>query len=336
MGTRVPQTVGSQPPRAEHVSAQSSAQASAQGSHCFFPPGPLLSPFVTSLWIHRSVGHARSRVLPTGTAQLIVDLSGDGLCVPDLGDLPDTPHLSSSVTRDRFRDSFPALLHGPDSRAFALETDRHLFQVGVDFKPGGVYPFFAPPARLLENAHLSLDALWGRQAVADLRDRLAEAPTLEECARLLEHVLLRQLVRPLQCHPAVALALRVLSGPPHTPLEGAGATDAAWVQVSQVAAAAGLSSGHFARLFQEEVGLTPKRFARVRRFRSVLQRARMEQVEQVEQVEQQVRWAQIALNCGYYDQAHLINDFQTFAGVSPSAYLRARSAHSPATLLLAE
>src|SRR5207244_747933 len=127
MGARVPQTVGMRPPIA--------AQVPAPLSHHFSSPSPLLSPFVTSLWIHRSAPHARSRVLPTGTAQLIVDLSGEGLSVPDL---PDGPHPSSSAGCVRAtRDTFPALLHGPDSLAFPLETERPLFQVGIDFKPGG-------------------------------------------------------------------------------------------------------------------------------------------------------------------------------------------------------
>ena len=99
-------------------------------------------------------------------------------------------------------------------------------------------------------------------------------------------------------------------------------------QIGHVAEAAGLSAGHFTRLFQEEVGLTPKQFARVRRFRTVLRRARTAHTAQ------RVNWAQLAADCGYYDQAHLIKEFHAFAGVCPSAYLRARSAHSPTTLLL--
>jgi AraC-like DNA-binding protein len=249
--------------------------------------------------------------LPTGTAQLIVDLSGDGLSVPNLPDR--------------------AMLHGADTLAHALETDRPLFQLGVDFKPGGAYPFFAPPASVLQNAHLSLDALWDRQPVADLRDHLAGARTQEECARLLEHTLLRQLVRPLRHHPAVVLALRVLSGPPP---EDADALVAESAQIGRVAEAAGLSAGYFTHLFQEEVGLTPKQFVRVQRFRSILRRAYMEQPEQPEQPEQRVHWAHLAADCGYYDQAHLIKDFQAFAGVSPSVLLRARSVHCPSSLLL--
>lgn len=333
MGARVPPESGRQAQLAAEHSAERPAPPAAQMEHRFFPPSPLLSAFVASLWIHRSAPQVRSRVLPTGAAQLIVDLSGDGLSVPNVLD-PSSKTSHSHATRD----TFPALVHGPDTLAFPLETDRPLVQVGVDFKPGGVYPFFAPPASVLQNAHVSLDVLWNRQQVADLRDRLVAARTPEECVRLLEHTLLRHLVRPLRHHAAVALALRVLSGPVGPSSlsvlsnEDADAqvTDPVPIsQIAQVAEAVGLSSGHFTRVFQEEVGLTPKQFARVRRFRTVLRRARTEQTEQ------RVNWARLAVECGYYDQAHLTKEFHTFAGVCPSAYLRTRNAHSATTLLLA-
>lgn len=304
-------------------------------AHQFFPPTPLLSPFIASFWVHQSTPQARSRVLPTGTAQLILDLSGDGLCVPDSA----TYSGLSGPMGGRSRDAFPALLHGADTMAYPLETDRPLFQVGVDFRPGGAHPFFAPPAGALQNAHVSLEALWGRRQVAELRERVAAAHSVEECARLLEHSLLQQAVRPLCHHPAVALALGVLSDSSTSRgLSGFLGRDAAPqadqpTLISQVAEAAELSSGRLTRLFQEEVGLTPKQYARVRRFRTVLRRIH---TEQTGRPEQRVNWARLAADCGYYDQSHLIKEFHTFAGVCPSAYLRARNTHSPTTLLLSE
>jgi len=41
----------------------------------------------------------------------------------------------------------------------------------------------------------------------------------------------------------------------------------------------------------------------------------------------QVDWTQVALDCGYYDQAHFIHDFQSFSGMTPSAYLAAATPH---------
>jgi AraC-like DNA-binding protein len=65
------------------------------------------------------------------------------------------------------------------------------------------------------------------------------------------------------------------------------------------------------------VGLTPKRFARVRRLQRILDAAARNV---------NVDWAEAAVEHGYYDQAHLINDFRELTGITPTAY-RPRAAH---------
>jgi AraC-like DNA-binding protein len=65
-------------------------------------------------------------------------------------------------------------------------------------------------------------------------------------------------------------------------------------------------------LFGREVGLSPKHFARIGRVRRVLSLAG------------QRRWATVAEDAGFFDQAHMISDFRAFMGVSPEAYLAGR------------
>jgi AraC-like DNA-binding protein len=79
----------------------------------------------------------------------------------------------------------------------------------------------------------------------------------------------------------------------------------------------GLRPARFRELFRAEVGLSPKRYFRIRRFLVALRRIH---------TGRPISWAQLAASCGYYDQAHLINDFQDFAGVSPHRYVRNRHA----------
>ena len=73
----------------------------------------------------------------------------------------------------------------------------------------------------------------------------------------------------------------------------------------------GLSHTRFIRLFREAVGLTPKLFCRIQRFRAVVERTAGAVA---------IDWARVAATCGYFDQAHLIRDFQAFSGTSPAAY----------------
>jgi AraC-like DNA-binding protein len=78
----------------------------------------------------------------------------------------------------------------------------------------------------------------------------------------------------------------------------------------------GLSQRRFIQVFAAEVGLTPKSYCRVRRF----QKAR-ESVRNVEAPD----WARVAIDCGYFDQSHLIREFQALSGLSPENYLRQSS-----------
>jgi AraC-like DNA-binding protein len=80
----------------------------------------------------------------------------------------------------------------------------------------------------------------------------------------------------------------------------------------------GCSPRHFIRLFSDEVGLTPKAFCRIRRFQravAMLHRAPAADC------------ADVALTCGYYDQSHMIHDFQDIGGLSPASYLSRRAQH---------
>ena len=80
----------------------------------------------------------------------------------------------------------------------------------------------------------------------------------------------------------------------------------------------GLSPRRFIQVFREEVGLTPKLFCRIRRFQEVLGLIGRGQ---------HVEWAEVALACGYFDQAHFIHDFRAFSGLNPKAYLAHRGEH---------
>jgi AraC-like DNA-binding protein len=205
------------------------------------------------------------------------------------------------------------VFNGADTHYIIDEGGHTVDHLGVDFKPGGASPFFGPPASELRDAHLPLEALWGIRAVDEPRERLMRAQSLQERFALLEAVLLSHLAHPLERHAAVAVALRAFSAAPRGPV------------IAQIADQLDLSHGRFIQVFRDEVGLSPKQFYRVRRFRRVVQRATREE---------RPNWAQLAQDFGYSDQAHLCGEFQQFAGVSPTVFLRDRRADLPTFLTL--
>ena len=252
-------------------------------------PPPPLGDFVAMLWLHEGVAgpHAKERILPKVAAQMVINLREDCIRVYDRED-------TGRVQRSR-----GAAVAGPHSEFFVIDTAEQESCMGAVFKPGGVFPFFRRPASELRDASVPLDALWGARAV-ELRDRLLEAPTPEARFDVLERVLRAELGRNLDRHPAVAFALREFLIVPHART------------IAEVTGQLGLSPRRFIQVFSEEVGLTPKLFCRVRRFQEVL--VRIHRGEAID-------WTEIALSCGYFDQAHFIRDFRSFSGLSPSAFL---------------
>jgi AraC-like DNA-binding protein len=248
------------------------------------PESPALSPFVEWLWYFTGdLPHARERILPTGTMQLLVNLYEDELRTY-------TGARFAKVRRIR-----GSAISGAWARPFGIDTLEQRHVVGVAFRPGGAAPFLAAPADALRDDHVELDRIWGRDG-ALLRERLLEAPTPAAALRTLESWLLRRAARPLEADKLVELAVGALDrGAP----------------VGRLTQRLGVTPGRFIRHFESMVGITPKRFARVRRFGRAL-----------ESVERgcPVRWSEVAAACGYFDQAHLIHDFQEFSGMNPTQY----------------
>jgi AraC-like DNA-binding protein len=248
------------------------------------PASSALRPFVEWLWhFTGDFGHARERILPTGTMQLLVNLYEDELRIYQGEDL-------ARVERMR-----GAAISGSYARAFGIDTLEQRCIVGVAFRPGGAAAFFREPADVLGDAHTELERLWGRDG-ANLRERLLEAPSPTAMLRTLERVLLSRLARPLELDKLVDFALAALDRE---------------VPVGAITERLGLTPRRFIQHFREVVGLTPKRYARVRRFGRVL-----EAYEHGREID----WSGVAAECGYFDQAHLIHDFREFAGINPTRY----------------
>jgi len=251
------------------------------GVHYRVPRGPL-SDFVELFWLFDpyAVPHAKEQLLPGATTELVIDL------------------------RPAARASAAALVAGPRSEHFVLDTSEAASLLGAHFKPGGGFPFFSVPAGELHNLEVSLDVLWGSKA-AELRERVLAAPTPDAKFDLLERALL-DAASTLARHRAVAFALRELSAVPQAR------------SISEVTDAIGMSQRCFIERFRHEVGMTPKLFSRVQRFQQVVKT-----VHPLHEVD----WADVAAACGYFDQPHFIHDFREFSGFTPAAYLALKDQH---------
>src|ERR1700681_1111701 len=123
-------------------------------------PSPPLDQFVEALWVFHGdpQPHAKERALPDGCPALIINLDEDCTRIYDRHDF---------TLRRRFNG---CAFIGPQTEYNVIDTQLML-AAGVHFKPGGAYPFLAPPAGELHGAQMPLDDLWGGFA-RELRNRL--------------------------------------------------------------------------------------------------------------------------------------------------------------------
>jgi AraC-like DNA-binding protein len=256
------------------------------------PKAPL-SNCIRMLWYTRAASAAasRQRILPSGCSQVIISLARNYLldCAEGCAD----------------QRMAPALIVGARSIYEIVDTSDMADLVGIVFRPGGITPFLAEAADLFSNRNVSLEDVWGSRAKR-LRERLQEAVTPDEKLSTLEASLLEEISIP---RPPINLSRNRI-------VEFALGEFARSVSVREVATRTGWSERRFSQIFREEVGMSPKLWCRVQRF----QRA----VRQLH-AGGDVPWTELALDCGYYDQAHFSNDFRAFSGINPTTYSAGRT-----------
>ena len=269
-------------------------------------PLPPLSEFVDVIWYAEDYqpAHEKERILPDGRLAVIINLREDRLRVYE------------SEVPSRFQTLRGMIVAGPRSEFHVIDTHCQQFIIGLHFKPGGAFRFLPMPVHELAGAFVGLDQLWGAEAVR-LREQLLAAPRPKAKFNILNQALLGRLKSSPPGHPAVNFALRNFDRAP-------------FERLAEVTARSGLSHRRFIEVFRAQVGLAPKAFCRVRRFQEVLRRVQtlaMNPRAHDCRRRQPFEWSEVALACGYYDQAHFIHEFQGFCGLNPTAYLKQRSEH---------
>jgi len=267
-----------------------------------FPPPPGLAGLVDCLWL------SETPAAPAGPALLPVAHRV----------LPD------NCTDILWQDSGAAFFVGMMSTWFDVPAARRVRTVAVRFRPGAASLFMGPvPLAGLVDQRAGVDQLWGRSAADRLGDALWSVARndAERLALLTEALYARLSLVPAGARAASALASRVASAAPAgqslalravAQLEASGGA----LRVEALAAAVGVSRQYLANQFRDHVGLSPKLFARICRFRAARAAALA-----AEPGQHGHDWATLALDSGYFDQSHLIRDFQDFTGASPDVHL---------------
>ncbi len=254
-------------------------------------PTPLLASYLECFWTLRAGPPPEppppETLLPDGTLELVLNFG------------------------DRFREfrSEGSVLQpqhffvGELSQSKRIAATGAVDILGLRFKPGGAWPLFGHSLQEFNcQATTSLD-LCAADLYRAARDQLPALSTTAERIHLLEQLLLR----------------RAKAGGPPEPLIGRAVASLRQRQgregIDALAARLAVSERQLERKFREQVGINPKAFARITRFQVLMQAMRQGSPRAL---------TGIALECGFYDQAHFIKEFKAFTGINPKAFLADR------------
>lgn len=174
---------------------------------------------------------------------------------------------------------------------------------GIKFKAGGFYPFYRQPVADLIDQSLDVATCFGPTGTELTRLVLAASSFDAMCAAAEAFLLHRPPAPDAQVTRVSSLLARI-------------AQDTAIVSVDDVLAISGLNKRGLQRLFQKYVGIGPK---------WVIQRYRLHEAIAQVQAGKSLSWTALALELGYFDQAHFVRDFRQLVGMAPGEYEKSLS-----------
>jgi AraC-like DNA-binding protein len=266
-------------------------------------PAAELAPFVEVFWeVHGFAHYARERILPKTNVELMFNLGPPHRVL-------DPTHPERATT---YRDSWVA---GLQRRPLLIEpcfdatrVPSHL--MAARLRPEGAYAFFGLPMDELSNEVIDLDLL-SRRSFSTVHAQLLETGSRAERFALLEALVHERVAAQFRVRPFIRWASAQIER-----THGA-------VRILDLCRELGVSRKHLNHWFQRQVGLAPKQYAGVARFQQLVAHLTRQPATD---------WSELAQNCGFYDQAHLVHDCHAFAGMAPTALRESLSPDGIATI----
>ena len=191
-----------------------------------------------------------------------------------------------------------ACIYGVHSGRFVRQLEGQDQVFGIKFKAGGFYPFYRQPVATLGNRSIDATACFGA-AGTHLTQQVLSAANFDTMCAAAENFLLQHL-------PKVDAQVAFVSD-----LLASIERERNIIAVDDVMAISGLDKRGLQRLFQKYVGIGPK---------WVIQRYRLHEAIAQVQAGKALSWTALALELGYFDQAHFVRDFRQLVGMAPGEY----------------
>lgn len=249
-------------------------------------PHPGLRKIVETYWLVKDED-LKVRILPEGTINIVFNL-GKPVVISD-----------SEKENKVFKNSW---LVGAHKKYYVQDEDIESFLVGIKFKQEGAYRFLKFPQHQIANKVVELDSVLNGYSM-DTRSKLIDADNVGQIKQILDRFLIKRADISNGTPDIVDFALKKvqMNGSPSL--------------IKNLCSAANISHKHLITLFNDKVGLSPKLLYRINKFNKAIS---------ITKDKEEVNWCDIAFSCHYYDQAHFINEFRHFSGISPGKYLKKR------------
>jgi AraC-like DNA-binding protein len=258
-------------------------------------PSKILAPFVKQYWTVENClkmgDKVEMRIVPTGLHEMSFYFSGK-------------PNIISS------NETYPgnAFISGQKQTFHDIEMCQSLQLFSVTFQPHAIKTLFNVPANQFLNANVALQQLASAE-MRELEETLATNSSFKQRINSMEHFLFQKLKK-----NASGYVFNRID-------DSIGQINAfkGIISIEDLASRACLSIKQYERTFMDYVGTPPKQFLRIVRFQYALY---------LKQTGYSQNLTMLACDCGYFDQAHMTNDFKKLSGFTPKQYFAECEAQS--------
>ena len=171
--------------------------------------------------------------------------------------------------------------------------------IAVRLSALGAYHFLGIPMKEIVNAETGSRNLW-RDIASEIEEKVFFAQNTQQRSQIIQHYLQLQLSRNGYIHKGIEFCVNQIR------------QTKGQISVDALADKVGISNRQLVRRFNKCIGLSPKEFIRITKFISSLDRMNFAKNQSL---------TEIAVDSGYYDQAHFIHDFKEFSGMTPTDYM---------------
>lgn len=253
-------------------------------------PSALLSPYIKQYWmIQNSLSKGeryRHRIVPSGLMELSFYL----------GNQPAVIKNSKSNQLDC------TMLTGQLLNHYEVEVSDDLDLFSITFQPQGAMMFLELPLSELSNQTIAFNEVFN-ESTGQIEEQLFFANSFQKRIKIVEEYFRRKLIanQDRRYYSRINNSIQQIDR-----LKGE-------VRIDELAANACLSRKQFERIFTNGIGISPKQFLKVLRFQNAIYQ---------KELTPELSLTRLAVDSGYYDQSHMINDFKTLSGMAPLEFFR--------------